>query len=259
MKYKLQKGIATMLAGVTIVSFGGCKKTDNEEQVLPSIIVTDELSKSKDGVRYEYVLNIGECADENLRKTTDRPIRFMKVTDEQVSSTNLNEVSWDLCFPKWNDPNYLMHHYFFGVWPECYSHYTETDFKFNNSSITHSEKIIEDFYGSACTLRTITIKITKDMPTTLYGENVKDLKAGDVITATMLIANDSILAFNQTGAGSECQNVQSAICGEGTLKTVNEAGVLTDTNTVNMSKKEIFDLEAALNNEYLNDLSRTLN
>ena len=258
LKRNIQKGLSIVAAGTIMLAATGCDKKESEAPTLPGIVVTDEYSK--DEVRYEYVINTAYSNDETSKTYyQDRPVMFMKTISEEIDSTELEIVSWDGPMPSWWSPDNLLKSAFFGVWPECYKHYTTNDFKYNNSEITLNTKTLENFYGETCILRTITINIIKDMPTKIYGENIKDFKAGDVISATILTADDRILAFSQTGAGSECTNVQKAICGEGTLKTVNEAGVLEDTNETTMTKSEIYDLETSLNNEYFSNISLTLN
>ena len=252
LKRNIQKGLSIVSAGIVILTSCGCNKNESEASSSPTIVVTDELLKKE--VHYEYVLNLALSNDENTKKKFEnRPIMFMKVKDESLLTTEFKKAFGDINAELYN-PGSLMNLKFFGVWPECYSHYTIEDFKFSNCKINLTQQTLENFQGNTCEYYSMKIVITENIPTSVYGENIKDLKVGDTIELSAVVAGDKTLAFNQTGAGSECENVQKAIYGEGTLKTITEAGVLLDKNELTMSKNEIYSLETLLNDEYLNNL-----
>lgn len=195
-KVKLISGV---LATTMLFSLAGCNKEDKKTDSI-SINIVDEMYKDKNG-EYEYILNLEAIKANPLNKFS----LFKEVQTENYNNYSLDGKT-DAFFNKYN---YI-------ILPSCYEHYNNGvenkgfyKFIYENSKRSLEIKKLEGLDGNTLTLITNRIEITRNINPgykMLVGGQ-KQLLKGDKLESKTLMYDGEIIAFKQTGVGSECNNV----------------------------------------------------
>lgn len=195
-KVKLISGV---LATTMLFTLSGCNKEDKKTDSI-SINIVDEMYEDKNG-KYEYILNLEAIKANPLNKFS----LLKEVQTENYNNYSLDRKT-DAFFNKYN---YIM-------LPSCYEHYNNGienkgfyKFIYENSKRKLEIKKLEGLDGNIFTLITNSIEITRNINPAykmLIGGQ-KQLLKGDKLESKTLMYDGEIIAFEQTGVGSECDNV----------------------------------------------------
>lgn len=209
-KVKLISGI---LATTVLLTLSGCNKEDKKSDSI-SINIVDEMYEDKNG-EYKYILNLEAIKENPLNKFS----LLKEVEIESYDNYSL-EGKTDAFFNKYN---YI-------ILPSCYKHYNNGienkgfyKFIYENSKRKLEIKKLEALDGNTFTLITNSIEITRNINPgykMLMGDQ-KQLLKGDKLESKTLIYEGEIIAFKQTGVGSECYNVIQIVKLDKTLIPVN--------------------------------------
>lgn len=195
-KVKLISGI---LATSILLTLSGCNKEDKKSDSI-SINIVDEMYEDKNG-EYEYILNLEAIKVNPLNKFS----LLKEVETESYDNYSLDGKT-DAFFNKYN---YI-------ILPSCYEHYNNGienkgfyKFIYENSKRNLEIKKLEGLDGNTFILITNSIEITRNINPgykMLIGGQ-KQLLKGDKLESKTLMYDGKIIAFKQTGVGSECDNV----------------------------------------------------
>ena len=195
-KVKLISGI---LATTILLTLSGCNKEDKKSDLI-SINIVDEMYEDKNG-EYEYILNLEAIKVNPLNKFS----LLKEVETERYDNYSLDGKT-DAFFNKYN---YI-------ILPSCYEHYNNGienkgfyKFIYENSKRNLEIKKLEGLDGNTFTLIINSIEITRNINPgykMLMGDQ-KQLLKGDKLESKALVYEGEIIAFKQTGVGSECDNV----------------------------------------------------
>lgn len=195
-KVKLISGV---LATTILFTLSGCNKEDKKSESI-SINIVDEMYKDKNG-EYEYILNL-----EAIKKNPLNKFSLLKEVETESYDNYSIDGKTDAFFNKYN---YI-------ILPSCYEHYNNGienkgfyKFIYENSKRKLEIKKLEGLDGNIFTLITNSIEITRNINSgykMLIGGQ-KQLLKGDKLESKTLMYDGKIIAFKQTGVGSECDNV----------------------------------------------------
>ncbi|MBE6139180.1 MAG: hypothetical protein E7174_01555 [Firmicutes bacterium] len=191
--------ISGALIITTLFTLTGCKSENKKDDTI-SINIVDEMYEAKNG-EYEYVLNLEAIKVNPLNKFS----LLKEVETESYNNYSINGKT-DAFFNKYN---YI-------ILPSCYEHYNKGienkafyKFIYENSKRKLEIKKLKGLDGNIFTLITNSIEITRNIDPgykMLIGGQ-KQLLKGDKLESKTLMYEGEIIAFKQTGVGSECDNV----------------------------------------------------
>ena len=234
---KKLKGLRNRLAVVALATGltftgSGCEKDENAGEEIGYSLMSD--SGSIAGL-YTYIIN-GHGLESNKYHFDDDFIRLMKVSEKEEYDNsdkttaffreNIKMV-WPDCFALDNHPA-VAGAFDMNLELEKLTTTTMTSFTVVNSSMTAKHDI--------------------DPGTQILVNGQQEIKKGDTLTSTAIYYEGELVAYQQTGAGSDSQNVIDATKGDVSiaLQTVSEYGLLSTTETVDY--QEFNEIESSLVN-----------
>ncbi len=235
---KKLKGLRNRLAVVALATGlafteSGCAKDKSGGKEVGYNLITDSGRTS--GL-YTYIIN-GQGLESNKYHFDDDFIRLMKVSEKEEYHNNdkttaffrenINMV-WPDCFALDNHPA-VAEAFDMNLELEKLTTTTMTSFTVVNSSMTAKHDI--------------------DSGTQILINGQQEIKKGDTLTSTAIYYEGELVAYQQTGAGSNSQNVLDATKGDVSiaLQTVSEYGLLSATEAVDY--QEFNEIESSLVNQ----------
>lgn len=230
LRKNINKGICILLAGTIIGSFAGCSKTKNEAV---SINIIDNNFESND--EYTYIFDPKFIEDEALKvKFIDENIDLLRESKDTyytsnifMEGANITNLMTKGTFSSFF--NYL-------VFPDGYSYVSPI------SSSVNTSLERRDFIGlnnDVYQYVEAKLEVKKD----IIRSNSKALKKGDKMVSRALYVKKEnkvyLLAYEQTGVGSDCENVKEKKCGSIDEVLIN-LGVIMDTDR-DMTMSEVAD------------------
>ena len=243
LKKRLKKGLCILLAGTLIGSFAGCSK-NNDEAV--SINIVDNNFESND--EYTYIFDPEFIEDETLKvKFADENIDLLRETEDTYYTSSLSMEGANIT----NLMTKGTFSSFFNdlVFPDRYSYVSPISSSINTSL---ERKDFIGFNNDVYQYVEAKLEVNKD----IMRDNYKALKKGDKMASRALYAKRGnkvyLLAYEQTGVGSDCENVKEKTCGNIDELLVN-LGVIMDSDQ-DMTMSEAIDFI----DNYDNGTSKTL-
>lgn len=248
MNNKINNKAKRILAGIvagTLISTGmsGCgKKVQNENDNVVGYSVETSDNLSEIGL-YSYIINTkGFESDNYIFSSSNNSINLVKVSDREEYSTNSRK---EQTIDFYRDSLKL-------VWPECFSFYNVESILSNFDIEVKYEKLVDGSSSSPTYIvvySSITAKndlVVEDLSS--LGDGQQLIKTGDNM-ASIAIYYDGLVAFKQTGVGSDCENVKEATIGDVdlALSTVFNYGLLEKSESI--SYEELNEIEKQLNEE----------
>ena len=231
-----KKWMAVLTAATFALSAGACSKSDEELDV--GYYVEDSSLPTENGL-YDLVINReGLESDKYDLTNVIRTKNFAKVSEEKVTDTSV----FDTFKRASRRCEILM------IWPESISNYLSLDpysFDFDCSSTVQS---VSEFCGE--TYKVIYSSITAQKDFKKVEEDKIPLKKGDKMFSIAIIFNDEIVAYEQYGVGSECENGRAYFKGDVDLaiSTVEELGL---DEVTSISRDDLYDLQDEMNGKTL--------
>ncbi len=243
----IKKGLCILVAGTVIGSFVGCSKNKNE---VVSINITDDTIESTD--EYTYIFN-PEFVEDNALKATfiDENIDLLRETENTyyTSSFSMEGASITNCMSKGTFGSFFNNL----VFPDEYTYVSPT------SRLIDTSLRCQDFVGfnSDDKYQYVEAKLVvkKDIPSYATSKT-KQLKKGDEMSSRALYVlrgNEvKLLAYEQTGVGSDCENVKE--------KTFGNIDNILISLSGKMDTDQDMTIDEAINfvNNYDNGTSKTL-
>ena len=229
-----------------MVSFAGCSKNNNKSDEIGYIVET-----TTDSDLYTHVINTrGFYSDKYNFGESINCVEFAKVIEtEEYDSRKIINDKTDAFYRE----NLKL------VWPDCYNTFDSTYWTKQNSfdMSIKSEKIKTTGDSEYIVINSsMTAKRNLDNGINLYRDGQKQIKKGDNFSSTAIYYNNELVAYKQTGAGSECANVKQATIGDvdKALSTIKEAGILSETKEI--SAQDLYNKEDELSNAEINTDSK---
>ena len=237
-KFKgLKKGIAmlSLATSLAIVSTG-CSKETKEEEIGYEVMTND----SETPELYSYVIDERGFESENYSFGDFEPLSLAKVQNEEIYDFSNKSLGF---FRK----NMVM------IKPDCYSLYGDVTW-INGFNMSIDRKEISTGWSTYVVIDySMTAKRDlDDIRIRLLPAEYKLINKGDTLSSRAIYYEGELVAYKQTGAGSESQNVIDGTIGDVdlALSTVEDYGLLDETEVVN--EEEINDIEDYLNEkEYI--------
>lgn len=233
---KNRVAVVALATGVAFIGTGcGKEKTDDTTEVGYNLIADSGRTSGL----YSYVIN-GEGLESEKYLFDDDFVKLMKVSEREVYN---NDNSTTAFFRK----NIKM------VWPDC--------FKLDNHPAVAGafdmhmelEKMTSTNMTSFVVVNSsMTAKHDIDPGIQFLINGQKEINKGDTLASTAIYYDGELVAYQQTGAGSDSQNVIDATVGnvDVALQTVSEYGLLTETEIVDYQEFSEIENDLAYNNSY---------
>ena len=230
---KAKRVLVGMLSSVLILSgMLRCGKQDENNIVGYNVETSDNVNENG---FYFYVINTkGFESDKNDFSDTSNNIILAKVSEREEYGTNLRG---EQTISFYREALKL-------VWPECFNSY-DVDTVLPNFDIEVKFEKLVDGSSFSPTYIVIYSSITAKEDLDLE-DGQKLIKKGDNMSSVAIYYN-GLVAFKQTGVGSECENVKAATVGDLdlALSTVSNYGLLIETESI--SYEELNEIEKELN------------
>ncbi len=224
--------LVTLAAGIAIIATG-CTKKENDFQEIGYEIVseTDDTSEL-----YSYIVNTHGFENENIVFSELDPISLYQVTEEENYNQNNKATGFFIKYMRI-------------VWPDCFSLY-DTAYRINGFDFQIQARKLSDTNGISPIVvvhSSMTAKRDLNLNVTFLDSDQKEIKKGDTLSSTAIYYNGELVAYQQTGAGSDSQNVIDATVGDVdlALSTVEDYNLLRETEIIDLS--DLKELENALN------------
>ena len=136
--------------------------------------------------------------------------------------------------------------------PDCYSLYGDVSWIHGFNMSIDRKEISTEWSTYVVIDYSMTAKRDLDLNIDLLPAEYKEFNEGDTLSSRAIYYEGELVAYKQTGAGSESQNVIDGTIGDVdlALSTVEDYGLLDETEVVN--EEEINDIEDSLNEkEYI--------
>lgn len=244
---KLKKLKIKLLTYATIVgltsSMGGCNKIKNEDsnsEVGYLIESNENFYESDKAGLYSYLINTNgfESSNHDFSNTKTK-LRYAQVAAEET----YNNSSSDL------DSDYIKDNFKL-IWPSSYANYDEDEFNLTNTDFSLEIEQLKDLSGTSYKVIYSSLEITKDLiPSNQLNNTAKTLLEGDNFSSTAIYYNDDLIAYKQTGSGSNDENVVNATRGDvdTAISTLKELDMLEETTKV--TYQELESQEEIINEE----------
>lgn len=241
------KLIALALAAGVGCSMNGCGKNSEEKVEEIGYLVECTDLPWQEGL-YTYVINLEGLESENYDfDDAVHGIRFAKVNEKEEHGTTLSN---DMTTAYYRDSLKM-------VWPSCFEQYGMNWFNDSNFACTYIVENVSEYEGSSYTIARSSMTVKRDLiPIGKKSAEAKTLKEGDNMSSVAIYYGDELVAYKQTGVGSDCENVIESTVGDVdlALSKVSDLGLLVETKLVD--SKELYDLQEELND---NKKIKTLN
>lgn len=194
-----------LLASVIAFSSIACSKKEVKEDRVGIIV---EIDDNKD--EYQYFFNADGTMHGLLIDTYYSRLELLKITNHEKYTNDLNSNIEAMSTGFFNTNNCV-------VWPECFNHYSMNILTAENCVRTLDVKDLSGLRGNEFKLVTNSIEFKKDIDNIyldVYTNENRQINKGDKIEAVALLYEDEVIAFKQTGVGSDCENVTKTFIGD---------------------------------------------
>ena len=226
-------GVATSLA----VSSSACSK--NEEEKI-GFQIENEINNLDNNGLYEYLVDYSGLESQNYDFSDNFNSKsFAKVDSEEIHGTSF----WNEKSSAYYRQNLVL------IWPDCYSLYDITpwlresnfdlDLKYEQLKLLNGPKFLV-IYSSITAKRKLNL-IGKD----ILNSDKLEFLSGDNISSTAIYYEGELVAFKQTGVGSDCENVQKAIVGDVdiALNKISQLGLLKKSEKISLDDLLVYQEE----------------
>lgn len=235
---KLKRLKIKLLTYATVVgltsSMGGCNKVKNEDtnsEVGYLIESNENFYESDKAGLYSYLINTNGFESSNYDfSNTKTKLRYAQVTAEEI----YNNSSTDL------DSDYIKDNFKL-IWPSSYADYDEKEFDLTNTNFSLEIEQLKDLSGASYKVIYSYLEITKDLiPSNQLNNTAKNVLEGDKLSSTAIYYNDDLIAYKQTGIGSNDENVVNATKGnvDTAISTLKKLDMLEETTKVTYQELE---------------------
>lgn len=244
---KLKKLKIKLLTYATIVgltsSMGGCNKIKNEDsnsEVGYLIESNENFYESDKAGLYSYLINTNgfESSNHDFSNTKTK-LRYAQVAAEETYNNSSSNF----------DSDYIKDNFKL-IWPSSYANYDEDEFNLTNTDFSLEIEQLKDLSGTSYKVIYSSLEITKDLiPSNQLNNTAKTLLEGDNFSSTAIYYNDDLIAYKQTGSGSNDENVANATRGDvdTAISTLKELDMLEETTKV--TYQELESQEEIINEE----------
>ena len=236
--------VALALATGMTVSMGGCsnnKGKQNQEESQTELGYLIEYGY--EAGLYTYIINknglkISSKLKSQLDLDENKEISYARVVDVDEFSTNVGFFDKENFTPAWWGKH------FYVVWPDCYDNFSKHDTKeLFDINLRYEE--IKELDGSLYTIIYFDAVSKKDWQRPKDFINKRRIYQGDTFSSIAICYNGKIIAYKQSGAGCDCENVTSSIKGD-----VDLALLKVDVDSViEVSYDDLYSLQKELNKQ----------
>lgn len=239
-KFKgLKKGIAMLSLATSLAMVStGCSKEVKEEEVGYEVMTND----SETPELYSYVIDERGFESEKYDFDDFDPLYLAKVQNEEIYDFSNKALGF---FRK----NMVM------IKPDCYSLYDNVSWIHGFNMSIDRKEISTEWATYVVIDYSMTAKRDLDLNIDLLPAEYKEFNEGDTLSSRAIYYEGELVAYKQTGAGSESQNVIDGTIGDVdlALSTVEDYGLLDETEVIDEGK--LHDIEDSLNEkEYIKRL-----
>ena len=233
--------ITTMLLCTTAC---GKKEKDNSNEI--GFNVTSSTWSNDIGL-YNYVINSKGLHSEKYDfEDTIRHINFAKVSElEEYNSKNIIKRKTDGFYRAAVKM----------IWPDCYSKLYTSPAWLASHNFHYEIKYekLDELSGNSYVVVYSSMTARRDLDTGLYmiSDGQKEIKKGDNMSSIAIYYEGELVAYKQTGVGSECNNVLEGTIGDVdlALKKVSQFENLTESKE--MTDKELYDYQDQINGKQI--------
>ena len=231
--------LALAMAATVTATMSGCSKSKETKNEFVGFSVQSSSFDTENGL-YSHVINVKGLESEKYDYSSSlRTIRLAKIDEEIVYGTNIfNEQTTAF----YRDKMILK-------WPECYSVYGIAWFNRSNFDCEIKIQKLKECAGSEYIVQysSITAKRDFDLNVSMLGNGQNFIYKGDNMSSIAIFHNDELVAYKQTGVGSECENVMNATIGDVdiALNTIEDLDLLEET--VELSYMDLYEYQEKLN------------
>ena len=235
----LKRGIAMLSLATSLAMVStGCSKETKEEEIGYEVMTND----SETPELYSYVIDERGFESENYSFGDFELLSLAKVVSEEKYDASNKATGF---FRK----NMVM------IKPECYSLYGEASW-INGFDMSIDRKEISTGWSTYDVVDySMTAKSDLNLNIDLLPAEYKEINEGDTLSSRAIYYEGELVAYKQTGAGSESQNVIDGTIGDVdlALSTVEDYGLLDETEVV--VERQLHDIEDSINDkEYIKRL-----
>jgi len=222
-----------------LVTASGCSNSKDTKTNIIGYNVESSTDKRQDGL-YSHIINTNGLVSSKYNFSSLNNINFVKVTEVEEYGTNIKNEKTTAFFRE----NIHL------VLPDCFGSYTSPAW-FNNTSNfdmqIRCEKLEDGGFGNPYIVVYSSITAKRDLYTgqTIFKDGQDIIHKGDNLSSVAIYYDGELVAFKQTGVGSECENVKQATIGNVDLALTTVK--LDETKTVTYN--ELNKMENSLNEE----------
>ena len=284
LKNNIQKGISVLATGAVMLSTNACSNTEakNADIDTPKLV---SVMRDRDNNIYDYHYLVNTSKIFELYGKNCGGMEFFGIYNSIGFSTEFEERTGSIV---WRPSNVAVARKILTqshplIIPDCFLHFWDNELYknvdgefilknfgqdldlhtiFSNTKCYFKEELLyntDGLIGLRLVYSRMEFEEDFDRRDNIYSNNDKPIKKGDIIESYALYANDEysvcneLIAFYQTGAGSECKNVQNAIVGDfaSIIKPIENANLFDEPTT--LSGEEYYILKRSLNNQLNHD------
>lgn len=246
LKNKRKKLGILALATSAAILMSGCGKSNKTVSEEVGYLVETENLEDYNGL-YSYIIDVNGLESKKQDYTSGlssiEPKNFAKVIDTKEYGTDFSNEMSSAFYWK----NIII------VWPDCYSLYNNNFYK-GTASFDYDLKIetLQEYFGEKYTVVYSSATAKKDLKlgdAYLLTDDKKALYKGDNMSSIAIYKDNELIAYKQTGVGSDCKNVKESLKGnvDLALSTVKDSGLLSETKEITYD--DLYVQQEELNNQ----------